>query len=322
LSDTAIQTSGLGRVFPRAGGVVQALDGLTLEVTRGTIFGLLGPNGAGKTTTVRLLLGLLAPTAGQARVLGYDVSTMGAHIRERSGALLEHDGLYERLTALDNLEYYGRIWHLPRASRSARIRELLERFQLWDRRADPVGTWSRGMKRKLALARALIHRPELVFLDEPTAGLDPGSAAALREDLSALVAQERTTIFLNTHNLAEAERLCDRIGVIAAGRLRALGSPAALRHQLQGNRVDIAGIGFRPEWRAALLGLHGVQDAEIQDRSVAVRFTNGASAAPVVRWLIEHGAEVEEVQRATASLEDVYLRATSQSPAHSLDTVS
>jgi ABC-2 type transport system ATP-binding protein len=310
LTGSAIRTSGLSRTFPSAGGEVQALDQVTLDISRGTIFGLLGPNGAGKTTAVRVLLGLLAPTAGQAFVLGHDVSREGARIRERAGALLEHDGLYERLTAFDNLEYYGRIWRIPALQRRQRIRELLERFELWERGADAVSTWSRGMKRKLALARALIHRPELVFLDEPTAGLDPGSAAALREDLAALVAQERTTIFLNTHNLGEAERLCDTIGVITAGRLRALGSPAELRRQLQSNRVDIAGSGFRPEWRAALLALQGVEEAEVHNRNITVRFANGSSAAPVVRWLIEQGADVEEVQRATATLEDVYLQVT------------
>ncbi len=310
LSDSAISTNGLSRVFRAGSGQVTALDQFTLEIARGTIFGLLGPNGAGKTTTVRLLLGLLEPSQGTARVLGLDVRHQGAHIRAQAGALLEHDGLYERLTAYDNLEFYGRIWHLPRQQRRVRIQELLERFGLWERRTDSVNTWSRGMKRKLALTRALLHRPELIFLDEPTAGLDPGSAAALRDDLSILVAHERTTIFLNTHNLAEAERLCDMIGVIAGGRLRALGSPAALRSQLQANHIQIVGAGFQPEWRTTLERWPGVQEAEIRNGCITVWFSGHFSVAPIVRWLVEQGAEIEEVQRDRASLEDVYLQVT------------
>jgi ABC-2 type transport system ATP-binding protein len=310
LSESAIRTSGLSRVFRASGGTVTALDDLTIEIERGSIFGLLGPNGAGKTTTVRLLLGLLEPTRGTATVLGLDLRDQGARIRARAGALLEHDGLYERLTAYDNLEFYGRIWRIPAGLRRARIRELLERFKLWERRGDAVNTWSRGMKRKLALARALLHRPELVFLDEPTAGLDPGSAAALRDDLKALVAQENTTLFLNTHNLPEAERLCDTIGVIAGGRLRALGAPGALRSQLQTNHIEIVGAGFRPEWCATLQHWPGVEAAEIRNGRITVRFAGAFSAAPVVRWLVEQGAEIEEVQRERASLEDVYLQVT------------
>jgi ABC-2 type transport system ATP-binding protein len=205
LSEAAIRIEQLSRTFQVGSGTVTALSELSLEIQRGAIFAFLGPNGAGKTTTVRLLLGLLEPTAGGAHVLGHDVRTDAARIREKSGALLEHDGLYERLTALDNLEFYGRAWRLPRAERRQRARELLERFGLWERRMDAVNAWSRGMKRKLALGRALLHRPAVVFLDEPTAGLDPGSAAALRDDLAGLASGEGATIFLNTHNLAEAE---------------------------------------------------------------------------------------------------------------------
>ena len=310
LSESALRTTELTRMFRTAHGTVTALDGLTLEVARGSIFGFLGPNGAGKTTTVRLLLGLLAPTSGHAEVLGYDVGTASQHIRERSGALLEHDGLYERLTAQENLEFYGRIVRLPRLERRRRIQELLERFGLWERRLDATGTWSRGMKRKLALARVLLNRPELIFLDEPTAGLDPGAAAALRDDLAALVAQERATIFLNTHNLAEAERLCDTIGVIAQGRLLALGPPHELRRRFQSSRVEIAGRGFQPDWSVQLLGLPDVEEAEVRNGRITMRLATTGSAAPVVRWLVEKGAEIEEVQRGSATLEDVYLQLT------------
>lgn len=223
-SGLAIRTRGLSRQF----GALHAVDDLTLEIPAGIIFGFLGPNGSGKTTTIRLLLGLHEPSAGDAEVLGYDIRTHAGAVRERSGALLEHCGLYERLTALDNLDLYGRFWRLTRAVRGERARELLTRLELWERRDEIVGKWSRGMKQKLAIARALLHRPSLLFLDEPTAGLDPLAAAALRKDLSSLVAAEGVTVFLTTHNLTEAERLCTLVGVIRGGRLLALAPPARL----------------------------------------------------------------------------------------------
>jgi ABC-2 type transport system ATP-binding protein len=204
LTDTAICTEGLSRHF----GATRAVDGISLKVPKGIAFGFLGPNGSGKTTTIRLLLGLLEPTSGGATVLGYDVNRQTDQIRERTGALLEHNGLYERLSAEDNLEFYGRVYRLPTAERKARIKQMLSQMGLWERRRELVGTWSRGMKQKLAVARAMLHRPPLIFLDEPTAGLDPAAAAGLRDDLARLVDQEGTTVFLTTHNLAEAEKVC------------------------------------------------------------------------------------------------------------------
>ncbi len=171
-----IRTEHLSRFFS----TVKAVDDLSLEVPAGIVFGFLGPNGAGKTTTIHLLLGLLEPTQGQASVLGFDTRTQADEIRTRIGALLEFAGLYERMTAEDNLDFYGRIYHMPAAERRARIKELLTHLDLWDRRTDQVGKWSRGMKQKLAVARALLHHPPLIFLDEPTAGFDPIAAASAR----------------------------------------------------------------------------------------------------------------------------------------------
>src|SRR5579883_2211896 len=209
-----IETDGLTRDFAS----VRAVDGLTLSVPAGIIFGFLGPNGSGKTTTIRLLTGILEPTAGRATVLGFDSVRQADAIRARTGSLLEHTGLYERLSAEDNLEFYGRVFRLSPAERQQRIKELLAPMGLWERRTERAGDWSRGMKQKLAIARALLHRPELVFLDEPTAGLDPAAAVALQEELAGLTQREGVTIFLTTHNLAEAERLCALVGVIQQGR--------------------------------------------------------------------------------------------------------
>ena len=176
MPEPIIRTEHLSRFWP----AVKAVDDLSLEVPAGIVFGFLGPNGAGKTTTIHLLLGLLEPTQGQAAVLGCDTRTQAAEIRAHTGALLEFAGLYERLSAEDNLDLYGRIYHIPAPDRRARSKELLTHLDLWDRRKDPVGKWSRGMKQKLAVARALFHHPPLVFLDEPTAGFDPLAATALR----------------------------------------------------------------------------------------------------------------------------------------------
>lgn len=209
-------------------GPVRALDALSLEIPKGIVFGFLGPNGAGKTTAIRVLLGLIDPSAGYAEVLGLDTRRDGSAIRTRCGALLEHPGLYERLSAYDNLDFYGRAWRIPRRDRQERIRELLVRFGLWERRDDPVGRWSRGMKQKLAVARAVLHRPDLVFLDEPTSGLDPIGAG----DFDALIATlQRTlglTVFMVTHDLDSLHTVCDRIAVLAEGRIIAQGDMAAM----------------------------------------------------------------------------------------------
>ncbi len=299
----AFRTDALTREF--AGGV-RALDQLTLEVPAGIVFGFLGPNGAGKTTTIRLLLGLLEPTSGSAEVLGHDVRTAAERIRENTGALLEHHGLYERLTAYDNLYFYARVARLSRSDAKARVRELLERFGLWDRREDPAGNWSRGMKQKLAIARTLVHQPQLVFLDEPTAGLDPIAAATLRNELAALAEQTGTSIFLTTHNLAEAERLCAQIGVVARGRLVAAGHPDELRAARGGEQIEVVGKHLEQSM-AALSSIPRIRAVHLRNGRLVVQLERGASAAPVVAALVQNGAEIEEVRRDAASLEDVFM---------------
>jgi len=271
------------------------------------VFGFLGPNGAGKTTAIRVLLGLIDPTSGRAEVLGLDTRRDGGTIRTQCGALLEHPGLYERLTAADNLDFYGRAWHIPRGVRRERTRELLTRFGLWDRRDEPVGRWSRGMKQKLAVARAVFHRPALVFLDEPTSGLDPVATAGLREDLAVLASQEGVTVFLTTHNLNEAERLCAQVGVIRNGKLLEVGSPESLRARRDSGRVDIVAAGLSAEMLDELRAHENVQSLTIQDDRLAIALAKGGSVAPIVAWLVQHGVAVEEVRKARATLEDAFL---------------
>jgi ABC-2 type transport system ATP-binding protein len=287
-------------------GKVTALDGTSFEVPRGIVFGFLGPNGAGKTTVIRSLLGLLQLDGGEGAVLGFDVRTQNDSIRERTGALLEHDGLYKRLTAEQNLDFAGRVWRLPRAERRSRIQALLTRLGLWERRRDPVAEWSRGMTQKLAVARALLHRPELVFLDEPTAGLDPVAAAALRDDLEHLAKEEGVTVFLTTHNLAEAERLCALIGIINKGRVVALGTPAELRDTVGSPTIVIRG----PLSQAHVHMLNvrsGITGVTVMEGGVRLALAPNASVPTIIRALIEHGADIEEVRRERPTLERIFL---------------
>jgi ABC-2 type transport system ATP-binding protein len=296
----AIVVRGLTRDF----GDLRALDDLNLEVPRGAIFGFLGRNGAGKTTTIRLLLGLIEPTAGEAVVLGHDVGSQSGRVRKRCGVLLEHAGLAERLSAADNLDLYGRIWRMRKDVRHERMAELLQRVRLWDRRDEPVRDWSRGMKQKLAIARALMHRPSLIFLDEPTAGLDPVASVELREDLLRLATRERVTVFLTTHNLAEAERLCDMVGVVREGRLLSVGSPAEIGTRHTRPSIRMVGQGFTDNVVDLLRARQEVIGVEIGNGHLVVRLADSAPVAPLVSFLVRLGVQLDEVTRTGNTLED------------------
>lgn len=300
----AIVTRRLSRAF----GSVQAVNDLSLEIPSGQIFGFLGTNGAGKTTTIRLLLGLLEPTSGEARVLGFDPATQGRRIRERSGALLEFNGLYESLSAADNLEFYGRIYGIPKAEMKPRIMESLELFGLADRARDKVSTFSRGMKQKLAIARAILHHPKLVFLDEPTDGLDPAAAAAVRQDLLDLVERERVTVFLTTHNLTEAEQICTHVAIIRQGELVATGTPASLRAALATPRARITGSGFTPEMIARLRSDPAYQVIEASATTLLVELRQAEDTSDLVSSLVAGGARVGEVERVLPSFETAFLQ--------------
>jgi len=287
---------------------IRAVDHLCLKVPKGIVFGFLGPNGSGKTTTILLLLGLLKPTSGQASVLGFDMRSQADQIRFLSGALLEHSGLYERLSAEDNLEFYGRVWRLPPEPRRIRIQELLSHMGLWQRRSERVGGWSRGMKQKLAVARTMLHRPPLIFLDEPTAGLDPIAAAALCEDIAEMVTREGVTVFLTTHNLAEAEKLCALVGVIRQGKLLAVGHPDELRARIGSPQVEIFGNGFNDQVLELLRGQPEVSAAQIQNGHLLIHLHRETSVAPLVSLLVNTGVQVEEVHKGKASLEEAFLK--------------
>ncbi len=253
------------------------------------------------------MLGLLEPSRGRASVLGFDTRTQAGKIRERTGTLLEFSGLYERMSAEENLDFYGRIYQMSASERRARIKELLTHLDLWDRRGERVGTWSRGMKQQLAVARALLHHPQLVFLDEPVAGLDPIAASRLNNDLASLVKHEGVTVFLNTHNMADAQKLADQVGVIRQGKLLALGNPDELRLKQGGPQADIYGHGFTMQMVGALKQQAGVVHAEQSNSHLTITLRDGSDVGPLVNLIVQQGGVVEEVRRGNADLKAVFL---------------
>ena len=301
----ALRADRLGRRF----GDRWAVRDVTLEVHRGEVLGLLGPNGAGKTTTVRLLTALIEPSEGTASVDGYDVREQPDDVRARVGILTETPGLYDKLDAVANLDFFGRLYGLDAATRAERIERYLRLFGLWERRDDVAGTFSKGMKQKLAIARALLHDPAVVFLDEPTAALDPEAAFIVREAIEELRRTGRT-IVLATHNLDEADRLCDRIAFVRGGLLR-VDSPARLRGSHGSRRLtvrlDLPVTDPADALVAAVARVDGVGDVERSDGLLHLGADDPASIAPaVVRALVAAGADVVEVRVERISLEQIY----------------
>src|SRR5208283_4071706 len=220
-------------------GEVTAVDGLTFQIEEGEVFGFLGPNGAGKTTTVRMLCGLISKTSGEARIGDYQIGNAADSLKIRSiiGLVPDNVGLYSDLSAFENLDFYGKLYDLPEARRKANIERFLKMLDLWDKKEAPAGTFSKGMKQKLAIARALIHEPKILFMDEPTANLDPEASKTVRDFILELKKEGRT-IFLNTHNLDEAQRICDRIGIIKT-KLLSIGTPEQLKESLSKPKTEI-----------------------------------------------------------------------------------
>ncbi len=301
-AEPVIQTNGLTRHY----GSVRAVEDLNLSVPAGSVFGFLGPNGAGKTTTIRLLLGIVDATRGAARVLGFDVATEGGEMRRRCGVLLEHSGLYERMSALDNLQFHRRAHGMSAADSDERIQALLKRFDLWERRHEPAGRFSKGMKQKLAVARAMLPRPKLVFLDEPTNGLDPESSLDLRDHVSELARNEGVTFFLTTHQLAEVERMCTHVGVMRKGRLRAAGDLASIRALGGSRRVEFVGSGFSEAAIDELEHRSEVRQVQRHDSSLTVLLHDNAPVAPLTTLLVQRGAALEAVRPIIPTLESGY----------------
>ena len=296
---SAIEATGLTRHF----GDFSALEDVDLAVPRGTVFGFLGPNGAGKTTTIRLLLGLLTPTRGRLSVLGEALPGGGLQVRRRTGVVLEDHGLYDGLSVGASLEFAARAYGQTQAQARGVVRELAERFDLADRLGDRPAVLSRGMRQRMSIARALVGRPELLVLDEPTNGLDAEAAASLRALLVDLVA-DGTTVFLTTHLLAEAERLCDQVTVIKSGRVIATGSPAQLRSSATVTRVRIEGPGIALAQLTPESGLR----VQVEGPDVVTAEVDSLAAVPdVVAALVAAGGRIHRVEPVGQTLEAAFL---------------
>jgi len=297
----AIETEGLTRRF----GDRLAVDGLSFRVAAGETYALLGPNGAGKTTTVRMLCGVLPPSGGGARVLGHDVRREAAAVRARVGLLTETPGLYDRLTVAQVLGFFAELYGIERPQE--RIDRYLELLDLGPQRDMPTAALSKGMRQKVALARALFHEPALLFLDEPTAGLDVPTQRTVR-DLLVRLKRDGRTVVLTTHNLDEAERAADRIGLLS-GRLVAEGAPAELRRQQLGRRVLVRLERIDPEVVAAAHEVAGDGTVEVVGELLKVSFLDASRSTPdLVAAIVGAGARVLGVEVEEATLEEVYLR--------------
>lgn len=287
-----------------------AVNNLSLEVHAGEIFGFLGHNGAGKTTTVRLLNGVIEPNSGSMRVLGLDPQTDGQALRARTGVLTETPSLDERLTAWDNLSIYADLYGVPYAEVRQRIGELLAEFDLADRAQEKVAGYSKGMKQRLALARALLNKPELLFLDEATSGLDPIAAHHVNELIERMARRENRTVFLCTHNLVEAQKLCDRVAVLEHGQLVALGTPAELTRQYV-RRLDVEIEVAEEQVPATLNVLKGLPELVTGDPSkpngaLIVTINQRESIPDVLNCLVQNHIRVYRIAPQEANLEQVY----------------
>ncbi len=286
-----------------------ALMGVTFHVFPGEIFGYLGPNGAGKTTTIRILLGLLQPNSGTAEVFGQDIRFAGADLRRRMGFVLQEVGLYDRLSAYDNMKFYGRLYGIPAGKLQQCIPELLEKVDLNERREEQVSAFSRGMKQRLAIARALLHKPELLFLDEPTAGMDPEGQNKIHNIIRRLIQGRERTVFLTSHNLGEVQKLCTRIAILRKGELLACDTIENLGCAIDLPRIKIrlTQISHRRELETALQQSPFVASFRLHDMDLEVELNDLEDTPKLLKFLIDKDSMVSEVRPVKQSLEEVYL---------------
>ena len=301
-----IRTEGLSKVFKgdKKNTEVQAVEQLALDIKQGEVFGFLGPNGAGKTTTVRMLCALIAPTAGRAWVNNFEVGQQNQEIRASVGILTEQPGMYDRLSAEKNLMIYAKLYGV--ADAPGQVEKYLRMLGLWERRKDPAGSFSKGMKQKLAIARAILHEPATLFLDEPTAGLDPEASKLVRDFIDELKTEGRT-IFMCTHNLDEADRLCSKIGVFKQ-RLIQVDTPSRMKTAVFGRQVEFRVRRMDPQLADLIKRFTFIKSTRIEEDRLLLGLDNPEESNPlIVKALVDAGVEVQFVSEVCHSLEDVYL---------------
>ncbi len=300
----AVQTRGIGRTF----GEVKAVDSIDLNIPKGEIYGFLGPNGAGKTTLVRMLITLLLPSTGSATVAGRDVVSEANDVRLRIGAALQDAALDLKQTGRELLRLQGRLYGLKRRELDTRLDELAGLVDIGDALDRFIGTYSGGMKRRLDLAASLIHNPEVLFLDEPTIGLDPISRARVWEEVQRINKELSVTIFLTTQYLEEADALADRVGIISQGRLMAEGTPTELKRSLGNDVIFVQMDGYADEAKAAVSDVDGVVDVDASGGELIIHVVNGAAhISDVALALNAHNVQVTELTLRTPTLDDVFL---------------
>jgi ABC-2 type transport system ATP-binding protein len=281
----------------------EILKGISFTVTRGDIFGYLGPNGAGKTTTIRILLGLLQATSGKLDILGQDIKLSST--RQKIGFALDPDGLYDNMTGEENLVFYSRIYRVARGG--DRMAKLLEAVGLAGRAKDRVGTYSKGMRQRLSLVRAMVHNPEVLVLDEPTAGVDPSGQIEVRKILLEVAHKENKTIFLSSHNLDEVQRICNRIALIDRGEIKLYGELENLRKEMGGGAVVVETAGeISGSLKAEMQSLAHLGFKEISGNNVIFSSQEGVQVSDIVSALVGWGIKIEKVMRKEASLEEMY----------------
>jgi ABC-2 type transport system ATP-binding protein len=311
--EAIIETSGLRRTFKGKGGAVEAVAGVDLTVAAGDIFGFLGPNGAGKTTTLRILATLLPPTSGTARVAGFDVAHRAAEVRTRIGYVAQSGGSYREATGREELVIQGRLFGMSKSDSKARAVEILEALDLVEAADRTCKTYSGGMRRRLNIGIGMVHRPALLFLDEPTTGLDPQARARLWEEIRKL-RDTGTTVFLTTHYLEEADALCDQLAIIDHGKIVAQGSPDELKREIAGDVLTIGVNGHGQAVVDLLCKQSFVREAGLEDGLVRLYVDRGEEAVPaVLRLLDSNGMAPSTMDLHRPSLDDVFLKKTGRS---------
>jgi ABC-2 type transport system ATP-binding protein len=306
---SAIEIAGLTKYY----GTLLAVDDISFDVRQGEVFGFLGPNGAGKTTTIRMLVGLLRPSSGTAKVAGYDITNEIVNVKRHVGVVPERSNLYDELSVWDNLEFMSQLYHVPRQERASRIEDVLQSLDLFPRKEMKFGQLSKGLKRRVVIAASLVHKPEILFLDEPTVGLDVESARSLRRYIEHLRTQD-TTVFLTTHYIEEADRLCDRIALLVDGKIVVLDTPENIKKRIQHGCIIRAELSAAPN-EVLLHELETLGNLEQDGQSVTLQVQNlGRSLSSLVSSVSNAGISVETLETKKPTLEDALLELTGVSP--------